>query len=353
MKNYSISINLKSFKISVEIEKTSVNKCKSEKLLIDSFLAMFSREAEKILSQQPPSASFFSFAQEEILRLKQKKQNSTLQNYTTAINSFSRFLGKNKIALDKILPELMVDYETWLLQSGVCLNTVSNYMRTLRAIYNKAVKKKLVKQCYPFSEVYTKIGETAKRAVTAKDIQNLKKLPIKKKKSLMLARDLFLFSFYSRGMPFVDLVYLKHSQIRNGYLYYKRHKTRQQLQIKLEPCMLDIINRYRQKTDNNYIFPLITATNEDDADKQYRAKECYYNRLLKELAAMLGSGCHLSSYVARHTWASIAYQSNVELETISKALGHTSTRTTLIYIKNIGSTLVDKANSELLKRIIN
>lgn len=306
------------------------------------------------LKNAPPKKgkiSFTQFAENQIEILKKQTRKRTASNYQTALGSLTCFLKKDTISFNQITEDQIAGYQESLMSEGLNLNTISCYMRTLRSIYNKAVKAGIATQPHPFKNAYTKIGETSKRAISVQQMQKLKSLTLRKGSTKNLARDLFLFCFFTRGMSFVDMAYLQKQQIRNGYIVYKRQKTHQKISIKLEPCMQKIIDRYI--TDGSeYIFPIITSTHKDKADTQYRSKECYYNRLLKELGKMIKTEIPLSFYVARHTWASLAFQNRTALETISKALGHTSQRTTLIYIKSIGEeSAINKANSKLIRSV--
>ena len=298
------------------------------------------------------STGFFLFAEAEVLHMYGQGQRSTSRNYENALASFRTYCGGKELLMQALSPELIDGYERWLIKRGVCLNTVSNYMRALRALYNKAVRRSLVRQKEPFRRVFTKSEETVKRAIDPKDIRRLMDLKLPEKSSLELARDLFLFSFYARGMPFVDIAYLRQDQMRDGYLEYKRRKTNQQLRIKMEPCMEELVSRYRCP-DSLYVFPILTREDADEADRQYRSRSCYYNKLLKHLGELLNLPVPLSYYVARHSWASAAYQAGVELETISRALGHASVRTTLIYIRRLGNDpIINRANAHLLKQML-
>lgn len=296
-------------------------------------------------------AFFLAFAKNEIARLEESRRFSTAVNYRAALRSFSKFRRGRDLPLSRVSADLAADYESWLKRRGSCLNTISCYMRVLSALYNKAVDRKLVEQGHPFRRVFTGTEKTVKRAVTPEDIQLLNALPLKQHSSLELTRNLFLFSFMARGMPYVDMAYLKKEQLQGGYIVYYRHKTQQQLRIKLEARMWTIIGKYCT-TDREYVFPIITSADETLAYKQYRRGLCYYNKLLKQLSLMLGNGCKLTSYVPRHSWASIAYQSQIELSTISKALGHYTPMTTLTYIKDLEDHVVDDANTRLLSKVL-
>ena len=167
---------------------------------------------------------------------------------------------------------------------------------------------------------------------------------------LSLTRDLFLFSFYAQGMPFVDMAFLRSSQIRDGQLIYHRHKTGQRVTIHLEPCMLAIISQYQRK-GSDYVFPLLCSDNPQKAYDEYLLMLNRYNHTLKTLAKKARVTSRLTSYTARHTWASIAFSSNVDLPVISKALGHTNTQTTMTYIKEINDSRLEEANRRIINMI--
>lgn len=154
-----------------------------------------------------------------------------------------------------------------------------------------------------------------------------------------------------RVMPFVDVAFLKKSQIKGGILVYHRRKTDQVVQIKLEPCMQEIINRYRSD-GSDYVFPFLTSQDEDTAYREYKRKFSYYNKTLKTLGKLAGVDKPLSSYVARHTWATLAFMSSVDMSVIAQALGHTDVKTTRIYVEDIGNGKQNSANKKLLDEVL-
>ena len=290
---------------------------------------------------------FIAFAQRLINRLKQVGKRQTADTYTTALNSFKRFREEQDLSLDDVDSALMMEYETWLKENGSCKNTVSFYMRNLRAIYNRAVEKELTVQRFPFKHVYTGIDKTVKRAIPMKIIRQIKELDLTLSPQLDYARDLFMFSFYTRGMSFVDMSYLKKKDLQHGILTYRRQKTNQQLSIKWEQPMQDIIDKY-DTADSPYLLPIIRDMDRDKR-KQYKNASHLVNNKLKKIGEQLGLGIPLTSYVARHTWASIAKSKNIPVSTISEALGHDSETTTRIYLTSLDTSSVDKANSIVLK----
>ena len=241
--------------------------------------------------------------------------------------------------------DMMLMYEAHLKARGVRMNTISFYMRNLRAVYNRAVEKGLTQPNNPFRHVYTGVDKTVKRAIPIKAIKALKELDLSMKPSLDFARDMFLFSFYTRGMSFVDMAYLKKTDLQNGILTYRRRKTGQELSIKWEKCMAEIIAKYPEnKTD--FFLPIITK--QGNERKQYDNALHLVNYHLKDLSEMLQLQRPLTMYVARHSWASAAKAKNVPLSVISEGMGHDSEATTQIYLASLETSVVDKANKMIL-----
>lgn len=290
--------------------------------------------------------SFFRFMEGIIARLKQLNRERTAENYAATLNSFMRFRQGNDIQLDEIGSDLMMEYEAYMKAKGIAMNTVSFYMRILRAVYNRAVEKGLTEQCNPFRHVYTGIDKTVKRAIPLKAIKRIKGLDLSRNTSLDFARDMFIFSFYTRGMSFIDMAYLKKKDLQNGVLSYRRRKTGQQLFIKWEKCMQEIVGKY-QKDGADYLLPIIKKAG--DEQRQYRNALRLVNNKLKEIATMAGLQVNLTMYVSRHSWASIAKNKNVPLSVISEGMGHDSEATTQIYLASLDNSLVDKANEMILK----
>ena len=180
-------------------------------------------------SAPPVNEYFVSFCENLIEELRQIGKIRTTETYTTTLNSFKRFMNFRKkgrdIPFDNIDSNLMMEYEQYLKSNDICPNSTSYYMRNLRAMYNRAVEKELVIQRYPFKHVYTGIDKTVKRAVPAKIIRQIRDMDLSHDSSLEYARDLFMFSFYTRGMSFIDMAYLKKSNLQNGFLSYRRKIT--------------------------------------------------------------------------------------------------------------------------------
>lgn len=287
--------------------------------------------------------------QAQIDRLHRCKCLGTARNYKSALNSFSRFRQGKDLPFCAITEEVIEEYNAFLTGRGISRNTVSFYMRIMRAVYNKAVRERLAEQKHPFQNVYTGIDRTCKRAVNGKVISKLLHLNLTRSRSLEMARDLFLFSFYTRGMAFVDIARLRKSNIRDGIIRYERRKTGQPLYIRMEPCIKAILDRYAERVQNlPYVFPILKTEEPEAAYKQYTIALNYYNRLLKKLSDMLGLEKGLSSYTPRHSWATVARDSNIPLSVISAGMGHTSEQTTQIYLTMLENSAIDSANQKII-----
>jgi len=305
--------------------------------------------AEKVVEQfnvPENDGCFLSFSLRLVSQLKQIGKRRTADTYATVLNSFKRFRGEQDLLLDNVDSGLMTEYEIWLKENGICKNTVSFYMRNLRAIYNRAVEKELTVQRYPFKHVYTGIDKTVKRAVPIKVIKQIKELDLALFPLLDYARDLFMFSFYTRGMSFIDMAYLKKKDLQNGILSYRRQKTNQQLHIKWERPMQEIIDKY-DTANSPYLLPIIRDM-ERDKRRQYKNAAHLVNNKLKKIGEQLGLEISLTTYVARHAWASIAKSKNIPISIISEAMGHDSESTTRIYLASLDTSSVDKANAIVL-----
>ena len=284
--------------------------------------------------------------------LKNDGQWGNARNLQRALNSFSDFLGGLDRPLKQVDERLVMEYEQWLRTRKVSKNSSSFYMRTLRSAYNKVISRNQMEQTSPFRNVYTGVERTRKRAVPEDIMVRLQKLDLTHSAPLAFSRDMFIFSYCTRGMAFVDIAYLKKEDVSGGILSYVRHKTGQRLTVRIEPLIEEIIERYEPLVHNSpYLFPIITSNDPEEAFRQYQTALGYHNRKLKKLGKLTGENLHLSSYTARHSWATVARKHNVPLSVISAGMGHTSEKTTLIYLDSVENSLIDKANEEILEAL--
>ena len=291
------------------------------------------------------------FMQNQIQLLRNANRLGTAQNYEKTKKNFAEFLGGVNLPFSAMTEQLIADYNAFLVQRGMVRNSISFYMRIMRAVYNKAVRQKLVEQSHPFTEVYTGIDRIRKRAVSESVISQLYKLKLTEGTPLALARDIFIFSYCTRGMAFVDIAYLKKENIQNGVICYARRKTGQLLSVRIEPSIQRIIDRYASIL-SPYIFPILTSTETKQSYEEYQVAINNHNRLLRRLSKMLPTGCKLTSYTSRHSWATAARNHNVPISVISAGMGHTSEQTTQIYLTMLENSVIDDANQGLIMSLL-
>lgn len=293
--------------------------------------------------------TLFNFMKSQIKRLKTNGKIRTSETYEAALRSFRTFRKGEDLMLDTLTPRIMETYQSWLKSRGLAMNTISFYARIIRAVYNRAVDADIIDNLRPFRHVYTGIDKTSKRALPLRDIKKIKSLNLRDFPALDFARDMFMMSFYLRGMSFVDLAFLKKTDLCNGILSYRRRKTGQRLSIGWTREMQEIINKYT-KNSTQYLMPVITS---QGINERYAYKNAGYriNYNLKRIAIMAGVNVPLTMYVARHSWASIANMKGIPINIISEGMGHDSITTTQIYLASLKTSIIDKANNIILKSL--
>lgn len=336
--NYLLSVGERIRRDKIRLEKAIRTLSQSGPFTADDIVIRFHDSG-----QEP---SFNDYIRQQIVRLKRLGKIRTSETYTAALKSFSSFMKGRDILFGELNSDLLMEYEAYLKNRGNSPNTISFYMRILKAVYNRAVENGLTGQRNLFKSVYTGVEKTLKRAIHLNDIRRIKRLDLSLKPHLDFARDMFLFCFYTRGMSFVDMAYLKKGGIANGILTYRRKKTGQQLFIRWEKCMQEIIDKY-PVNETEFLLPVIT-----ERDKEYRKQYTNalhrVNTLLKKIGEILDLPIPLTMYVARHSWASIAKNHNVPVSVISEGMGHDSENTTQIYLASLDTAVVDKANKKIL-----
>lgn len=291
--------------------------------------------------------SVFNFIRKQVRHKRRLGKARSAETYRSMLNSLMRFRKGVDLTFDMMDGGLMELYEAWMQGCGLTRNTTSFYMRILRTNYRLAVEEGLTPDRRPFRHVYCGMDKTVKRSIPFIDIKKINGLDLSRKPSLDFARDMFMFSFCTRGMSFVDMAYLKKTDLDNGNLAYRRKKTGQLLTVEWTRQMQAIVDKYKPN-GTRYLLPIITR--EDGSERrQYQNQMRKINRHLKEIARLAGLPLPLSMYYTRHSWATIARGKAVPLAVISEALGHDSETTTQIYLDSIKSSEVDKANSMILE----
>ena len=282
--------------------------------------------------------------------LERSERYSTVRNYRRTWDSFNRFLNGQPLFMDEISGEMIASYNQFLRGNDLRRNTISFYNRVLRAVYNRAVREGYAAQTSPFEAVYTGVDVTRKRALPVDLLHRIAALELSEPE-LALSRDLFLFSFQARGMSFVDMAFLTQQNVQSGFIQYVRRKTGQALSVRIEPWMQKLLDRYRPQCHEPYLLPILQSTDPKEAFAQYSAALVRHNLMLRKLGGLVGADFPLSSYCARHSWATIARDEAVPLAVISSGMGHTSEKTTRIYLASLDNSVIDRANRQIWERV--
>jgi site-specific recombinase XerD len=347
MKHYQITIDLDEQQFQVLESSGKLTICISRGD-VASAQGVVTEEEEVQSKQTETGGSFFDFFHQQIERLRKNGCVRTSETYRAALSKLQRFRNGEDISPTRIDATLMENFQAFLRAQNLCLNTISFYMRIMRAMYRRCVNMGMTIDRQPFRNVYTGIARTVKRALLLEDVRRLNTLELERPCE-RFARDMFMLSFYLRGMSFVDMAYLKKKDLHDGVLTYKRHKTGQKLSIRWEPVMQEIVNRY--VSHNKYMLPIIhTADNKER--NQYRNIQNRVNKLLKAVATKSNVTQNLSMYWARHSWATIAREHKLPISVISHGLGHANERTTEIYLKSIDISVVDTCNQEIIDSLL-
>lgn len=269
------------------------------------------------------------------------------KGFLSTLRSIKRFMGTQTIEFNDIDYHFIKRYEEYLHNTNIKQNTVSFYLRNFRTIYNMAYDDGIEMNNHnAFHKVRIKITKTVKRALKQEIIEQISLIDLTDKPELDKARDLFMFSFYTRGMSFVDIIYLRHTDIVEDVIYYKRRKTDQYLEIAVTAPLRKLIDKYN--TDQIYVLPFINGSNQPTLYKKYQAVYGNIYRNLRVLQKRLHLSTPLTTYVARHSWATIAKEQGVSTTIISEGLGHSSEKTTQIYLKEFDRSVIDRVNEKIV-----
>lgn len=304
-----------------------------------------------------------TFFRTQIEQLRREGKYGTAATYESALTAFCKFAGDRRYLLDELTPQTVLAFRRFLLREGLQGNTVTFYLSKLRALYNRAVQEGFApKGADPFAGVSFRIEKTRKLAVGDDVLRLVARAELPERYAR--ARDLFLFSFYCRGMSFVDMAYLRQEDIRGGAIYYRRRKTGQLFSVRILLPLQAIIDRYRELCAPR-VLPILMFRDGDGRWRPYeynageypRREEYeqmlyeryrYYRSLylhrLRTLSERLGLEERLTFNMARHTWASRARREGIGMAVISEGLGHTSEKTTRIYLEELESRRIDEAN---------
>ena len=300
---------------------------------------------------------------EVIGMLKREGKFPAMHVYACTLRSYEKFCAEERhpkntttsLSMQEIFtPERLKEYEDWLAGQQSSPNTISTYMRTLQAVYNRWMSPG-IEGYNPvlFKDVYTKVESRTKRALTAEQMEQLRNtdfsvLTLRQQQVLTY----FLLMFMLRGMPFIDLAHLRKSDLRNRRITYRRHKTGKLMVVDVPPDAMRLLQKYRDKTDSEYLFPLLHGgLFMEEHHHRYQETLRHFNREWARLMKQLLPGVSVSSYTARHTWATLAYHSGVPVGLISQSLGHSSIRVTMTYLKPFDAEVIDRINRQVISLV--
>lgn len=273
--------------------------------------------------------------------------------YEVSLNSFIKYAGSLDIPFSDVDVVWLKKYEAWMLKQGLAINTIGTRIRHLRAVFNMAIEHHVIdEECYPFHAYkVSKLSQSPpKRAMSKADIQRV--IDYKGKTDIeSLAIALFTFSYFTAGINFIDIAMLKHDNIIDGKLCYMRAKTKKQIIIPLQEKSKEIISNYSADSVNRsgYLFPILSEFHKSEAQVANRLHKVLakVNKALKLIGQELGLPIKLTTYVARHSFATVLKRAGVSTSIISESLGHSSEKITQIYLDSFENSQIDEAFSHL------
>lgn len=295
----------------------------------------------------------FEFFDEIIDEMNRSGRIGNAQAYKDTKDSLLKF-SNNKIVFKDITPTFLEKYEVFLRESGNKNGGIAFKMRELRAIFNKARKRKIIPQdLYPFEEYkISKLKtESRKIALSIEEYQKIKNVDLSNNPELIEAYNYFMFSIYTRGMNFKDMMTLKWSDIQNNRIFYVRSKTKGKLNLEIIAPAQEILDFYKsQNRSTDYVFPILLK---DDltpiqiANRHHKVLR-RYNSKLKKIAQLVGMNKMPTSYVARHSFATILKMTGSSIEKISEMMGHTDVSITITYLKEFSNEDLDMENRKFI-----
>ncbi|HKC69274.1 MAG TPA: site-specific integrase [Bacteroidia bacterium] len=339
----------------IDAKRIEANKLQIE--LETDNVDLSAKEIKRKLKRTTNSKSVFKYFDETIKRLEKLNRIGYANVFKSTKNSLVSFWRKDELEFSEITPSFLSKYEENFLERGVSLNSIFVFMRTLKTLLNYARKENIIKEGYnPFKEIsFTKYRrvKTKKRAITKEQIKQIAALQLQAETRLFHARNYFLYSFYNRGINFIDMAFLKWKDIKKDRLTYIRRKTKEQFTIGMLEPAIDILNYYKEiyyDGEDSYVFPILNSTHKTAKSIDYRIDRMLkiVNKDLKDIAALAGIDEKLTTYVARHSYATIMKRSGVSTAIISEALGHESEKTTQIYLDTFENKVLDEASMAIL-----
>lgn len=303
------------------------------------------------------NTTVFCFFNQLIQRYIEQNRIGNADVYRQTLNELKRFRKNKDLSFDDITLSFLNSWETYLAPNN-STNSISIYMRTLRSAYNKAVKEKIASRAhYPFKDYQIKKEATVKRALRKEHIQRIAEFDAEPWSRQWIAQQYFIFSYLCQGMPYSDMAYLKWENIIDGRIVYKRIKTirtsknPKTISIKITPRTNEILQAFRRPAAqyDDYVFPILRKDMQPVTIKNtIKAKRKRFNHNLREICAAVGIEGNITSYVARHSYATVLKRNGVSTSIISESLGHQTEHMTQTYLDSFDNEVIDAANEGLL-----
>ncbi|MFM2192215.1 MAG: hypothetical protein RLZZ118_1172 [Bacteroidota bacterium] len=335
----SISVGQKKF---IKDTKLELDKqlYKAMEVLNDIIEFTFEEFEQKNFGIRKTINSVYDLYEDAILKMKADGRISTASNYTSSMKSLMQF--KSSLTFKEVTANFLTTYEKWFLTQGKSISTVGIYLRPLRAILNIAIEEKLMSvEDYPFGKRRYQIpaSKNTKKALSLEEISRIYNYEAMPNTWFQKAKDLWLFSYFANGLNITDIANLKSSNIDGDFIRVRRQKTLnssrgglKQINIFISPELKQIIKRW-QKPDAEYIFQLVEANwDADTKHKNIKQVIKMVNKYIGLIAESVGIDKHVTTYFARHSFATVMKRSGVSTEYISESLGHSNMKTTANYL---------------------
>lgn len=317
----------------------------------------FSMEKLRFMIDDNPkkqlNTTFKTFSDKLISQMIEVNRTGNAIIYQTAVNRLVSFYGRDDFGFHEIDYSLLDDFALHLSKHGLKQNSISNYFRSIRAIYNKAIKSKVVERSfYPFHDISIKSEKTAKRAIAKDDIAKLKQLHLEPNSTAERSLKCFLISFYLRGISFTDLAYLKQSNIIDGRVEYKRRKTHKNYSVKLFPEAQVLFEQFNVN-GSKYLLPILPNDALEDSIKAKKVIRQFIkttNKYLKRMSEQVELSSPITTYTSRHSFGTIAKRLGYSNELIAEALGHEyGNKITNIYLDTFDTDVLDAMHRDVIQ----
>lgn len=321
----------------------------SKLLTLDDF------ETEFRVTTNPEAKNIYNFWNEIIQEMIDAGRTGNARANKETLNSIMLFQQKKPLYFKNVRPEFLYKYEVFLRSRGGTDGGIGVRMRALRALINRAIERKIMKkEDYPFSsyKISKLKGKAVKKAISISQINSIKNLDLSKNPELINSRNYFMFSFYTRGMNFADMMKLEWTAINDDKIYYTRSKTNVNFTIGILAPVKKILDYFHSKHNGTkYIFPILLHNKLNPTQIENRKKKTIkkYNKDLKIIARMCNIDKTLTSYVARHSYASCLKEKGVATDIISESMGHQNIAITQAYLKDFDNSVLDDASAKLLE----